>query len=144
MANCSSDIKIIEVKSDQKVVSKLCEQLLAQLKQKGFTKDDIFASHLALEEALVNAVRHGNKNDPNKKVIVKYKITDDLFDISVTDQGTGFKPAHLPDPRCNGNIYKPGGRGVLLMRAYMDTVEYNNSGNTVHMTRRKKRSNVKS
>lgn len=118
-------------------VEHLCRNLLDEAVEKGFGDDDIFAIHLAIEEALVNAVKHGNANAPDKKVKVGYTIGADKFNISITDEGSGFEPESLPDPRCGDNIYKCSGRGVLLMRAYMDEVEYNEAGNSVRMVKYK-------
>ncbi len=142
MVNYSGDMAVLKVKNDPKIIDDLCEQILTELKSNGFTKDDIFGSHLALEEAFVNAQRHGNKGDHSKNITIKYKVTQEKLDIYITDEGPGFNPSQVPDPRCDSNIYKPGGRGVLLMRAYMDLVEYNDSGNTVHMIRHKNRKDV--
>jgi serine/threonine-protein kinase RsbW len=88
-----------------------------------------------MEEAVVNAVRHGNKRDSARNVIIEYDLSPEKVDISVTDQGKGFDPDSLEDPRLGDNIYKTDGRGVLLIRSYMDSVEYNNVGNSVRMTK---------
>jgi serine/threonine-protein kinase RsbW len=90
---------------------------------------------LALEESLFNAARHGNKLDPEKTVTVDFLINSEKIDLTVTDQGDGFDPEELPDPRKHENLYKYGGRGVLLMRSYMDVVEFNEKGNQVHMVK---------
>jgi serine/threonine-protein kinase RsbW len=116
-----------------KAAGQICRQLLGEVKQRGFGEQDIFAIHLALEEALTNAVDHGNHGDPNKTVAVDCLITPEKFDISITDQGSGFDLEGLPDPRLGENLYKTEGRGVLLIRAYMDVVEYNTLGNCVHL-----------
>ena len=124
-----------ELPSTVKAVQKACHDLLEQASSHGFEEDAVFGIHLALEEALVNAFKHGNKSDPEKKVFVECLITPEKFDVSITDQGDGFAPQELPDPRCNGNLYKCSGRGVLLINAYMDEVEYNERGNSVHMVK---------
>ena len=94
-----------------------------------------FAVHLSLEEAFVNAIRHGNHDDPTKTISVDCLITPDKFDISIADEGYGFDPQGIPDPRCNSNLYKSSGRGVLLIQSYMDVVEYNSRGNCIHMVK---------
>jgi serine/threonine-protein kinase RsbW len=114
-------------------VGRLCGQLLEQAKGFGYSEDEIFAIHLSLEEALTNAVRHGNQSDPNKTVSVEILISPEKFDISIADQGSGFNPDTLPDPRLGENLYKTEGRGVLLIKAYMDLIEYNDRGNCVHL-----------
>jgi serine/threonine-protein kinase RsbW len=110
---------------------------LDQVKERGFAEDDIFGIHLSLEEALTNAVRHGNQSDPAKTVTIEVLITPEKFDISIADQGFGFNPDSLPDPRLGENLYKTEGRGVLLIRAYMDVIEYNDRGNCVHLVKYK-------
>ena len=93
--------------------------------------------HLALEEAFLNAAQHGNKLDPTKKVKIDYALTAEEIEISITDQGGGFNPNSVPDPRSDENLYKPDGRGLLLIQSYMDTVEFNESGNRVRMVKQK-------
>ena len=123
------------------VIGDVAEQILNEAKVNRYGDDDIFSIHLALEEALVNAVKHGNKGDESKKIKIEYVISDRRLDIFITDEGAGFNPDKLPDPRIGDNLYKPCGRGVLLMRSYMDLVEYNETGNQVHMVKfRKERS----
>jgi len=100
-----------------------------------FGEDDIFAIKLALEEALVNAVKHGNNLDPAKVVKVQYHINCQRADIAIEDQGNGFNPAELPDPTDEANLEKCSGRGILLMRAYMTSVVFNPAGNKVTLTK---------
>lgn len=121
------------VPSVSSAVELLCQELFNDVQGCGFDEDDAFAIHLAIEEALRNAVEHGNDCDESKQVTVECTITSDKFDISISDEGSGFKPDVLPDPRSQENLYKCSGRGVLLMRAYMDVVDYNDRGNCVHM-----------
>jgi len=73
----------------------------------------------------------------DKSVSVEYLITPDKFDIRICDEGPGFAPEAVPDPRRRENLYKSSGRGLLLMRSYMDVVEHNNPGNCVHMIKYK-------
>ena len=134
--------KSVVLANENSVLEQLCRKLLDEASKQGFEREDLFAIHLALEEAFLNAVKHGNKMDPNKKVYIKYLITPQKFDISVGDDGCGFNPSSVPDPREGDNLYKSSGRGLLLMRSYMDTVEYNKQGNCVHMV--KFRENTKS
>lgn len=100
-----------------------------------YSEDDLFAIHLAMEESIVNAVKHGNKRDPAKNVIIEYDVNPERLELWVTDEGRGFDFDHLADPRTDDNIYKTNGRGVLLIRSYMDVVEYNEAGNSVHMVK---------
>jgi serine/threonine-protein kinase RsbW len=116
-----------------------CERLLSLLEEKGYTQEDMFAVHLALEEAFLNAVRHGNKMDPTKKVVLEYVIDEEKAEIRMTDEGQGFDPRSIPDPRVGENLYRPEGRGLLLIHAYMDVVEHNARGNGLRMVRYRSR-----
>jgi len=98
-----------------------------------FGEREVFGIKLALEEALVNAIKHGNKLDPMKKVHVQYSVSPDRFDIRIADEGAGFNPNDIPDPTAPENLERPCGRGLLLMRHYMTNVEYSCCGRSVTM-----------
>ncbi len=138
MVSDSSLRKTLLIESSKSAIAALCQQLLAEATDNDFDKDATFAIHLALEEALTNAIVHGNTHDPSKKVQVEYIITPTKFDITITDQGPGFTPEDTPDPRTEENRAKSNGRGLFLMRTYMDMVEYNDTGNCVHMVKHNK------
>lgn len=125
----------IVVESRPSAIVKVCRQILSKLEANGFNKDDIFAVHLALEEAFLNAVKHGNKMDPTKEVRIDYSVGSDKIEISMTDEGEGFEPEAVADPRYGESLYKPGGRGLLLIYSYMDMVKFNERGNGLYMVR---------
>jgi len=133
----SSNKITVSIASDSKLVGGVCENILALAKKFSFDEDDIFGIHLALEEAAVNAVRHGNGGDNQKKVTIQYLVNESVIDVRIADEGRGFKPESVPDPRSPENIFKLGGRGLLLMKNYMDVVEYNDRGNEVHLVKYK-------
>ena len=107
--------------------------LLAQLEEAGWPTRDVYGVHLALEEALVNAIRHGNKSDPAKHVEIRSYLADDLVRIEIHDEGPGFDPEKLPDPTADEFLDRPNGRGVLLIRTFMTRVDYVGRGNVVVM-----------
>ena len=115
----------------------IAEEILLRCRHAGFTDRDLFAIRLALEEALMNAVTHGNQQNPAKLVKVLYRILPDRVDISVEDEGPGFNPAQLPDSRAPENLTNAHGRGVHLIQVYMHPVTYNPKGNKITMTRLK-------
>jgi serine/threonine-protein kinase RsbW len=115
----------------QDVLSALCGELEAA----GYPEKDVFAVRLALDEALVNAVKHGNQGDPGKVVCVRYQITPESLRVEVEDQGEGFDPAQVPDPRAPENLERASGRGLFLMQVYMTWVHYNERGNAVTLCR---------
>jgi serine/threonine-protein kinase RsbW len=123
------------LKSTETEVKNVTCEVLTALRDNDFSEDMTFAVHLSLEEAFVNAIKHGNHGDPNKMISVECLITPDKFDISIADEGYGFDPHGVPDPRCTSNLYKSNGRGVLLIQSYMDVVEYNSRGNCIHMVK---------
>jgi serine/threonine-protein kinase RsbW len=125
----------VVIESKPSALAPPCRRILSALEANGFSQDDIFAVHLALEEAFLNAVKHGNKMDPAKKVSLRYQVDAEKVEIDVTDEGEGFDPRDIPDPRVGANLYRPEGRGLLLIRAYMHVVEYNERGNGVRMIR---------
>ena len=135
MKSDRTHFKSIEFASSVEGIEQTCRQLVAEVEANSFDESDVFAIHLALEEALVNAAKHGNGLDPAKKVTVQYCISGGEFDITIADQGPGFAPEDLADPRDEENLFKYGGRGVLLMQSYMDLVEFNDKGNEVHMAK---------
>lgn len=94
---------------------------------------DVFAIKLCVEEALVNAIKHGNQFDPDKKVQVNYSITDERFDILIADEGAGFNPDDVPDPTADDNLDRNCGRGVFLIKNFMTSVEYRGRGNVMAM-----------
>ena len=103
---------------------------------------DIFSIHLALEEALVNAIKHGNGLDLAKQVRVRCRMSDDLVQIEIADEGEGFDPTRVPDPTDEHHRECPNGRGVMLMRSFMDRVEYNERGNCVLLEKRRTKTRV--
>jgi serine/threonine-protein kinase RsbW len=109
------------------------QEVLEQLEKHHWVQHDIFSVHLAMEEALVNAIRHGNRLDTTKHVHVACRMTPDLIRIEITDEGAGFDPSAVPDPTDPANIEAPSGRGLMLMRSFMSRVEYNDVGNQVVM-----------
>jgi serine/threonine-protein kinase RsbW len=96
---------------------------------------DIFSIKLALEEALVNAIKHGNQMDRTKKVTIAFQLHPDRFDVQISDDGCGFDPGDVPDPTAYENLERPCGRGLMLMRHYMTDVAFNSRGNGVNMSK---------
>ena len=125
----------LEMPSHVRCAHDLEEKILCQCQQLSYTDRDLFALKLAIEEAFANAVKHGNKLDPHKIVHVKYRITPRRVDVVIEDEGSGFNPASLPDPTSECNIEHTSGRGLLLMRAFMNNVVFNPSGNAVTLTK---------
>ncbi len=109
--------------------------VLAAMLDLGYSHRDMFAMRLSLEEAIVNAVKHGNEADPAKEVHIRYYITPEEAVAEVEDEGPGFDPRAVKDPLTSENLDRPGGRGLLLMEYYMTRVQYSERGNTVILGR---------
>jgi len=139
MASRKTINRSMAVESTSSAIVGVYKRILSELKANKYKQEDIFAVHLALEEAFTNAITHGNKMNSDKEVKIDYSVGLDKFEISMIDEGEGFNLSAVPDPRYGENLYKINGRGLLLMRSYMDVVEFNNSGNGVRMVRYKEK-----
>jgi serine/threonine-protein kinase RsbW len=80
---------------------------------------------LSVTEATTNAIIHANKSDINKKVLIDVYINKGILTVVVKDEGKGFDPSKIPDPTAPENLLKDSGRGLYLMRVYMDALDYN-------------------
>jgi len=106
----------------------------------GFEEDDASWIELAVHEAVINAIMHGNKTAADKQVDVRFVTEQDALTVYVRDHGEGFDPAQLPDPTNADNLLNPTGRGIFYMRTFMDEVEYSihpEGGSVVRMKKAK-------
>ncbi len=122
--------------SQLETVSKLLEPVIEALIAAGASERERFGIRLSLDEALTNAIKHGNGLDPQKSVRFEWRIAGGCFEAKVGDDGPGFEPAALPDPTQEENLTKASGRGVMLMQHYMDQVTFADSGREIHLIRR--------
>jgi serine/threonine-protein kinase RsbW len=129
---CAAEVTIPSDPAEARLVQGEVERLL---KLHHFSDHDIFGIRLALEEALVNAIKHGNQMDRSKQVRIAYHVVSNRFDIHITDEGPGFDPCEVPDPTAVENLERPCGRGLMLMRHYMTDISYNSTGNSVRMSK---------
>ena len=130
------------IPSDLEAARRVQDRIEAVVKA-AFDEHDAFAVKMAVEEALVNAIKHGNQMDRTKKVRICYRLLTDRFECHISDEGPGFDPADVPDPTAVENLERPCGRGLMLMRHYMNEVAYNAEGNRVSMSRVFKNQNGK-
>jgi serine/threonine-protein kinase RsbW len=100
----------------------------------GLAEDEQYQVAMAVREAAVNAVLHGNAYDPGKRFVVAYETTVDALVITITDQGKGLDPESLPDPLAPENLMKGSGRGIFLIRAFMDEVKIRNTNPGTEVT----------
>ncbi len=109
------------------------ERIISALEANQWEGRDLFHVQLAIEEAIVNAITHGNKYAEGKLVELEIRVDPRTTFMRVKDQGAGFKPAEVPDPRDDDHLECTNGRGVLLIREFMSEVRYNDRGNEVTM-----------
>jgi serine/threonine-protein kinase RsbW len=119
------------IPNDTAVGGRLLDDVLQQLEMLHWGRREIFGVHLAVHEALINAISHGNALNGGKHVKFSCRISPEKIHVEITDEGPGFDPDSLPDPTTPAHLDCPGGRGVLLMRTFMSHVEFRNNGNHV-------------
>jgi serine/threonine-protein kinase RsbW len=112
-------------------MGKVIEAIAAAMAAARYPEKDRFAVRLALEEAIVNAIKHGHRGDPTKRVRVRYQVSPNRVLAEVRDEGAGFDPRRVPDPLAPENLDRPSGRGLLLMRSYVTWLRFNERGNCV-------------
>jgi serine/threonine-protein kinase RsbW len=86
----------------------------------GFNEEDLHKVGMAVHESVINAIWHGNKNDRNKRVWIRFLIHPDRVEIRIRDQGSGFELGRIPDPLESENLLKASGRGIFLIRSFVD------------------------
>ena len=128
-----SSMNRTSIPSDLSRISDVTQDILSLVQDLGYGDEAMFAIALALDEAISNAVEHGNGGDPSKQVHVRYRVTAAQACISVRDEGPGFDPNLVPDPTLEEHLEVPCGRGIMLMRACMDEVRFNKKGTEVRM-----------
>jgi serine/threonine-protein kinase RsbW len=114
------------------------EELMNALESAGWEGRDVFHIQMAIEEAVVNAIEHGNKRDASKQVHIVFVVDAESAEMTITDQGDGFDHQNVADPTEEERLDQPRGRGVLLIRELMTQAQYNQKGNSLWM--RKERS----
>jgi serine/threonine-protein kinase RsbW len=125
----------LTIPSDYDAGRDVQERILEQVKRHGFGTDATFAIRIALEEALVNAIKHGNRQDPDKTIHIEARVTKKRAEITIQDEGPGFNRSGIPDPTLEENLHKCSGRGILLIESYMDGVHWSHGGRRLKMVK---------
>lgn len=111
-------------------------RILDEVMKYKYNSDSLFAIKLSLEEAMVNAIKHGNKLDERKRVFIEALVGPSQTEVIVEDEGPGFNRCVVPDPTAPENLEKCSGRGILLIEAYMSSAAWSNNGRRLHMIKR--------
>src|SRR5437870_5848476 len=123
----------LEVPSNLSLMNIVLEYLLNRVDALGLIETEQSNLYVALDEAFVNAVKHGNRNDPTKLIRVTAELSPHEAIFTIEDEGEGFDVREIPDPCDAANLFKSTGRGVLLIYNIMDEVEYSERGNRLKM-----------
>lgn len=130
--------KNFTISSKCEEISQVINEVLDRLRESGWHENDSFAVHVALQESLSNAIKHGNRYDPMRRIFVSCRLTKQGIEISVRDEGTGFDPSKVPDPTLPENLHCLSGRGLKLITGFMDHVEFRDAGREIVMRRRRR------
>ena len=125
----------LTIPSDTAAGMQAQNRILKTLERLGYTDRDLFGMRLALEEALVNAIKHGNKLSDDKVVRVRCELGDERARVVIRDEGEGFDPGGVPDPTADENLDRPCGRGIMLMRSFMTEISYADRGREVTLVK---------
>jgi serine/threonine-protein kinase RsbW len=133
----SAQIQKYQLESEIDSLAKV-ETIVDELKEQFQIPDDIYGNILvAITEAVNNAIRHGNKLDPSKKVDFSFEYTEKEYLFKIQDKGTGFDPESIPDPTLPENLDKPDGRGIFIMKNLSDELSFEDEGRRVEVSFRR-------
>ena len=121
------------IQSTREEIERVMAACIESLKACGHDEAAVFSIRLAMEEAMSNAMTHGNGGDSSKRIRVEMEISNGQFTASVTDEGPGYDPVHVPDPTADENLSIASGRGLALIRAFMTEVSLVPPGNRIQM-----------
>lgn len=128
---------LLELPNDLGAIERSVDYLLERCRDAGFDDSRLRLNfRVGVAEALANAMMYGNDRDPGKRVTLEVWCRPDRIRVRITDEGSGFDPAALPDPTLPKNRSRARGRGVFLIRQLMDEVEFNEQGNSIEMVLR--------
>ncbi len=125
------------IPSEVREAYRIRELIAKRLRVFGYASDEILDIQQALEEALVNAIKHGNQSDCRKRLRIAFCIGSDSFQVCIEDEGEGFDPKAVPSPLAPERLEMPCGRGLLMMKHFMSEVRHLNQGSAVLMVKRR-------
>lgn len=128
--------RVFDIPSDFSACRDVQKHIMSDVQASGFGEEDMFAIRISLEEAIVNAIRHGNRLDAAKRVKIESEIGPGHVEIMVEDEGIGFDRQAVPDPTAAENLCRPSGRGILLIESYMTKVNWEAGGKRMRMLKK--------
>lgn len=128
----------VTIRNNLDEIYSLEHTILRAVEEAGYEENSRFAVRLALDEALVNAYKHGNAENPDKRLRVRYEIDPDRIDIEIEDEGQGFDQTMLRDPRTEERLRETSGRGIFLIRQFMSKTFFNEDGNLIRFVYEKR------
>ena len=134
----SSDRVSLTLDSTLETVNSAEETAGRMATEAGFDDEEVMKISMAVREAMINAVLHGNAYDTARRVNLSFEQNDQGLIVTITDEGKGFVPEEVPDPLAPENLLKESGRGIFLMRAFMDEVRFRklNPGTEITLIKR--------
>ena len=123
---------------DAAELAPVLDTLTGSLEAAGYSRKEVFGIRLAVEEAVVNSIKHAHGGDPRMTVRFRFRATPERFVAEVEDEGPGFDPGAVPDPLAPENLERDCGRGLLLIRSYMTSVVHNAAGNRVTLCKERR------
>lgn len=130
----SAQIQKYQLESEIDSLAKV-EQIIEEIKDLHKIPEDLYGNILvSITEAVNNAIKHGNKLDPNKEVDFSFESNEKEYIFKIQDKGVGFDPNNIPDPTLPENIDKPDGRGIFIMKNLADEVAFEDEGRRVEIT----------
>ena len=137
MSTCENNVDVWRRQEAFPSVSGCAESFvddaIGELEKRDWPSSELFGVRLAFEEALANAIEHGNKRNQSKSVLVTVEIFEKRLLITIRDEGQGFPFDKTPNPSLEENLEKPTGRGLFLIKNFMTRVWHNDSGNCIYM-----------
>jgi serine/threonine-protein kinase RsbW len=125
---------VLELPSDLRLIDSAVQYLVARCRDFSYSGSRLTLNlRVGVAEALANAMIYGNRRDTSKRVHVEVELSAERLSVVVRDQGPGFNPEAVPDPRLPENLERSGGRGIFLIRELMDEVDFNECGNCVRL-----------
>lgn len=126
------------VSSTEEEVIRVRQSIVAAVQDRGFTVRECVEFEIALTEALQNGMQHGNGFNSEKRLHVACHVTVGEVRVEVQDEGDGFRPDDVADPTLPENLVRGGGRGILMMKCFLDGLHYNDTGNRVTLHKRRR------